>query len=82
MEESIEKTTDTIGKLMTAITSLLSYANESELEVSGKVDLLARSKEIRKLTLAAKSEVKNITDDQQDELSLKFGDAFFKVLRS
>lgn len=80
--EPQEKTTDNIGKLMTAITSLLSYANESELEVSGKVDLLARSKEIRKLTLAAKSEVKNITDDQQDELSLKFGDAFFKVLRS
>ncbi|MCO5250703.1 MAG: hypothetical protein M9949_04690 [Candidatus Kapabacteria bacterium] len=80
----MEKTTENIGKLMTAINSLLSYANESELELeaSGKTDLLLLAKEIRILTLAAKEEAKSITDNQQDELSLKFGEQLFKLLRS
>ena len=81
MGENTEKKTDNIGKLLIAITSLVSNANAEELQVSGKVDLLVASKEIRLLAVAAKEEAKNITDDQQDELSLKFGDAFFKTLR-
>jgi len=81
MENPVNKT-DNIGKLMTAINSLLSYANDSELEASGKTDLLLLAKEIRKLTLSAKEEAKNITDNQQDELSLKFGEQLFKLLRS
>ncbi|MCO5250991.1 MAG: hypothetical protein M9949_06170 [Candidatus Kapabacteria bacterium] len=80
MENPVNKT-DNIGKLLTKINSLLSYADLQELEVAGKVDLLVLSKEIRLLTIAAKEEAKNITDDQADELSLRFGDAFFKILR-
>jgi hypothetical protein len=78
----MEKSTENIDKLMTAINSLLSYANESELQANGKTDLLLLAKEIRILTLSAKEEAKSITDNQQDELSLKFGERFFTVLRS
>jgi hypothetical protein len=77
----MEKTTDNIDKLLTALISLTARSSDGDLSASGKFDLLQQAKEIRKLTLPAKSEVGSITDDQQDQLTLKFGEAFFKILR-
>lgn len=46
-----------------------------------KVELLIKGKAIKRLVAQAKAEAKQLTDDSTDEITLDFGDKFFKILR-
>ena len=75
--------TDNIDKLLIAICDFIESSKEdTEIDADKKYDLLLQAKTINRLTKLAIKEASAINDDQQDELSLRFGEQFFNIFRS
>ena len=64
-----------MNSLLTAILDLL------QLEEKQKAELLIKAKEITRLRENAKLEIKSLTDDSLDELTLAFGEKLQNILR-